>query len=60
MGVRVENLVQTVELLSLPFSMIVFVGRVAVEGKRVVGVLWALLVENIVLAVVPVRECRMI
>jgi len=33
-----------------------FVGRTTIEWKRVVGILWALFMEHIVLAIVPVGE----
>ena len=40
--------------------MILFVGRASVERERVVGVLRALLMEHIILAVVPVGERCMV
>ena len=60
MGIRAEQIVQSIEILSLSLTVIVFVGRYTIEGERIVGVLRAFLMENIVLAVVPVGERRMV
>ena len=56
MRVGANDFIQTVKLFRLHIVVILFVRRLSIEGKRVVGVLRALLMENIVLTVVPIRE----
>ena len=55
-GVIVEQFLHSLQLFRLPLCKIVFVCRASIERQRVVRVLRVLLMEDIVLAVVPVGE----
>ena len=56
MGVIVQQFLHSLQLLRLPLRKIVFVCGAAIEWQRVVRVLRVLLVEDVVLAVVPIGE----
>ena len=56
MSVIVEQFLHSLKLLRLPLCKIVFVCRASIEWQRVVRVLRVLLVEDVVLAIVPVGE----
>lgn len=51
-----EKVLHAFELASLPLCKVVFVRRPSVEGKRIVRELRMLLVEDVILAVLPVGE----
>lgn len=52
----VKHLLHALELSHLPLGVVLFVGRVTREWKRIVWVLRMALMEDIVLSVVPVGE----
>ena len=56
-SVGVEQFLHAFEFLALPLREIVFVCRSSVERQRVVRVLRFLLMEDVILAIVPVWEC---
>ena len=60
MSVVIEHLLHSLELSGLSFCEILFVCRPSIEWQLVVWVLRVFLMEDIVLAVVPVREGRMV
>jgi len=52
----IEKVLHAAQLSSLPLSEVVFVRRASVERQRIVRVLGVLFVEDIIVAVLPVRE----
>ena len=60
MGVVIKKFLHAFQLLSLSLSEIVFVSGTTVEGQRVVRVLRVFLMEDVILAVVPVGERGMV
>ena len=58
--VFVQELLHAFQLAGLALGEILFVSRTTIERKRVVRVLWVLLMEDVILAVVPVGEGGMV
>ena len=56
MSVIIKQFLHSLELCSLPLCKIVFVSWATIERQRVVRVLRVLLVEDIILAVIPIGE----
>ena len=54
-GVTVKKVLHALELGLLSLSEVVLVGASAVEGQRVVRELRVLLVEDVIIAIIPVR-----
>lgn len=58
--VLTEELLHALEFTGLALGEVLFVGGATCEGQRVVRELGVLLMENIILSVVPVREGRIV
>ena len=55
-----QHVIMFFQLSHLLFREVLLIVRLALEGQRVEGVLWVLLVEDVVLAVLPVWEVLLI
>ena len=55
-----KELLLSPQLLHLVLGVCLLIGCLALEWKGVVGVLWVLLVEDVVLSVVPVDETGLV